>query len=160
VRRFNLFTAEFSYENGDPDGYRSGSARFGPQIGASRLGGTVYEVPSGQSVCPYHYEYGDEEWLLVLEGRPRVRHPGGEDELAPGDAVCFPAGPEGAHKVTNRGEETVRVLMVSTRRLPAVVVYPDSNKLGAFTDVEGEDVMVRRSDSVGYWEDEPLGEDR
>jgi uncharacterized cupin superfamily protein len=88
-----------------------------------------------------------------------VRHPGGEDELAQGDVVCFPAGPEGAHKVTNRGNETVRVLMVSTRRLPAVVVYPDSNKLGAFTDVEGEDVMVRRSDSVGYWEDEPLGED-
>src|SRR5439155_12347310 len=37
----------------------------------------------------YHYEY-DDEWLIVLEGRPTVRHPGGEEELDPGDIVCFP----------------------------------------------------------------------
>jgi uncharacterized cupin superfamily protein len=47
---------------------------FGPQIGAAMLGGTIYDLPEGQSVCPYHYEYGNEEWLIVLDGRPTLRH--------------------------------------------------------------------------------------
>ena len=41
--------------------------RFGPKIGASRIGASVYELPPGQSLCPYHYE-SDEEWVLVLAG--------------------------------------------------------------------------------------------
>ena len=40
----------------------------GPKIGASRIGCSVYELPPGQALCPYHYE-GDEEWIIVLEGR-------------------------------------------------------------------------------------------
>jgi uncharacterized cupin superfamily protein len=127
---FNIFAAEFEYDDADPDGYRAGMSRFGPGIGAKRLGGTVYDVPAGQSICPYHYECGDEEWLIVLEGRPTVRHPDGEGELAPGDTLCFPEGPAGAHKVTNHTEDSTRVLMLSTLREPAVSVYPDSQKVG------------------------------
>src|ERR1044072_9125059 len=99
--------------------------RFGILSGPRRIGGSVYELPPGQSVCPYHYEFGDEEWLIGLEGRPTIRHPGGEDELAPGDTVCFPEGPAGGPKVFNQGDLTARVLMLSTRRLPSVAVYPD-----------------------------------
>jgi uncharacterized cupin superfamily protein len=158
VRRVNLFNAEFEYEPDSPAGYRSGSVSCGPLIGASRLSGKLYEIPPGQSICPYHYELGDEEWLLVLEGRPSVRHPEGEERLAPGDTVCFPAGPVGAHMVANPSDETVRALMFSTRQMPAVVIYPDSDKLGVFTDDERDDLMVRRSDAVGYWQDEPAGD--
>ena len=102
MRRFNIFSAEVEYDEADPEGYRGGAARFGPLLGAAMLGGTVYELPGGESICPFHYEYGNEEWVIVLDGRPTLRHAGGEDELAPGDVVCFPAGPDGAHKVTNR----------------------------------------------------------
>jgi uncharacterized cupin superfamily protein len=130
--RANIFAPEFHYDDTDPDGYRAGMHRFGPAIGARRIGGSVYELPAGQSLCPYHYET-DEEWLIVLEGRPTVRHPGGEDVLAPGDAVCFPEGPDGAHKVSNPTDETVRVLMLSTLRHPAIAVYPDSNKVGVWS---------------------------
>jgi uncharacterized cupin superfamily protein len=153
VRRFNLFTADFGYDESDPEGYRSGMARFGPEIGAARLGGSVYEIPPGQSICPYHYEYGDEEWLIVLEGRPVARDPDGEEQLEPGDAVCFPAGPEGAHKVTNAGGDPVRVLMISTMRLPSVAVYPDSDKIGFFPG-GGKSELFRRPDSVDYYEGE------
>jgi uncharacterized cupin superfamily protein len=154
VRRLNIFTAGFEYEPDDPAGYRSGRMRIGPSIGASMLGGSVYELPAGQSVCPYHYEHGDEEWLIVLAGRATVREPAGEQVLEPGDAVCFPAGPDGAHKVTNHGEETVRVLMLSTMNLPAVAVYPDTGKIGVLTPSGVDDVLVRRSDGVDYWEGE------
>lgn len=157
MRRFNVFTADTEYDADDPEGYRAGMARFGPSIGAAMLGGTVYELPEGQSVCPYHYEHGDEEWLLVLDGHPSVRHPDGEEQLEPGDTVCFPAGPDGAHQVVNRSSATARVLMLSTLRLPAVCVYPDSDKIGVFTEGKRDDLIVRRESGVGYWDGEVRG---
>jgi uncharacterized cupin superfamily protein len=155
VRRANLFHVPVEAFGERPDGYRIAYTRLAPQIGASQMGATVYELPPGQSSFPYHYEYGCEEWLLVIEGRPTLRHPGGEDELEPGDLVCFPEGPEGAHKVTNGTGETVRVMIVSTKASPAVAVYPDSDKIGIFTEDERDDVMVRRDSGVGYWDSEP-----
>jgi uncharacterized cupin superfamily protein len=104
--------------------------RFGPQVGATRTGTSVDELPPGQAICPYHYEYGDEEWLLVLVGRPTLRTPDGLEELAPWGAVCFPEGPTGAHGLRNNTDETVRVLMYSTVSPTAVSVYPDSDKVG------------------------------
>jgi uncharacterized cupin superfamily protein len=129
-------------------------ARLAPQIGATKVGATVYELPPGQSSFPYHYEYGCEEWLLVAAGRPTLRHPGGEDELEPGDLVCFPEGPEGAHKVTNGTDKTVRIMILSTKASPALAVYPDSDKLGVFTDDKADDIMVRRESDVDYWDRE------
>jgi uncharacterized cupin superfamily protein len=152
MQRFNIFNAEFAYTaDEDPEGYRAGAARFGPRIGARRLGGTVYELPPGQSICPYHWEAGDEELLIVLEGRPSVRHPDGEEELAPGDTVCFVEGPAGAHQVNNRSEETARVLMLSTMRMPAVAVYPDSDKVGMFNEDPKLWLLFRRGDAVEYY---------
>jgi uncharacterized cupin superfamily protein len=155
MERFNLFAAVAEFDETDPDGYQAGMARFGPQIGATKLGGSLYELPAGQSICPYHYEYGEEEWLIVLEGRPTVRHPGGEEELEPGDTVCFPEGPEGAHKLTNRTDVRVRVLMLSTKNTPAVAVYPDSDKIGVWTGNERDRLFVRRESAVDYYDREP-----
>ena len=154
MQHVNLFSLEYEWDDADPDGYRAGMARFGPGIGAVKLGGTVYELPEGQSICPYHYEYGDEEWVIVLEGRPTLRHPEGEDVLAPGDVVCFPEGPAGAHKLTNTAGERVRVLLLSTKSKPAVAVYPDSDKIGVWPGDERDDMMVRRESNVGYWDRE------
>jgi uncharacterized cupin superfamily protein len=154
ARRVNLFGAGVEDWSGRPDGYRLAFARLAPQIGAARIGATIYDIPPGQSTFPYHYEHGCEEWLLVVAGRPTLRHPGGEDELEPGDLVCFPEGPEGAHKVTNGTGETARVMILSTKAFPAVAVYPDSDKVGIFTEDEADDVMVRRESGVDYWDRE------
>jgi uncharacterized cupin superfamily protein len=155
MQRMNLFSAEAKYDDDDPEGYRAGMNRFGPSIGATMLGGSIYELPAGQSICPYHYEYGNEEWLIVLEGRPTLRHPGGEEELDHGDVVCFPIGREGAHKVTNCTGEQVRVLMISTKIDPSVAVYPDSDKIGVWPGDDGDTVMLRReSGNVDYWDRE------
>jgi uncharacterized cupin superfamily protein len=152
--RVNIYEPQLDYDDTDPEGYRAGMDRFGGRIGARRIGGSVYELPAGQSICPYHYELGDEEWLVVLAGRPTIRHPGGEDELEPGDTVCFPEGEPGAHKVTNRGDETVRVLMLSTKRDPAVAVYPDSDKIGVFAGQTSGGRFFRGDETVDYWDRE------
>jgi uncharacterized cupin superfamily protein len=150
----NLFAPDLHYDETDPDGYRAGMDRFGAKIGAERLGGSVYDVPPGQSICPYHFEYGDEEWLMVLEGRASVRHPEGTDELAPGDTVCFPEGPAGAHKVTNATDEPLRVFMLSTRRDPAVCVYPDGDKVGVWGGKGVREGFYRRDTAVDYFDRE------
>ena len=156
MRRFNV-NAELEYAP-QPDGYACGHARLHPEIGAATLFGGLFELPPGQSTRPYHYESA-EEWLLVLEGRVSVRRPNGEDELQAGDLVCFPAGPDGAHKVTNRGEATARVLLVSTRTSPAVAVYPDSDKIG-IVPAWGETIFAPRAANTGYYEGEAQGEAR
>jgi uncharacterized cupin superfamily protein len=154
MRRFNLTTAELQSDDDDPPGYRAAEAGIGPAIGATMLAGRLYELPAGQSNCPYHYELSDEEWLFVLDGSLTVRHPEGDDELVAGDVVCFPAGPTGAHRITNRGDATARMMIVSTRRMPAVAVYPDSDKIGVFTDDGRDNVIVRRSSRVDYYDGE------
>ena len=68
MERFNLLAASPEYDDADPEGYRAGMDRFGPKIGAAQIGGSVYEIPPGQSICPYHYEYPEEEWLMPLDG--------------------------------------------------------------------------------------------
>jgi uncharacterized cupin superfamily protein len=143
MRRANAFSAECEYVETDPDGYRSGSANVGKAVGGEALAVKVFELPAGQSVCPYHYEY-EEEWLLVLDGTVVVRTPEGEQSLGRGELICFAPGPTGAHKATNRSERTARVLMFSSARQPAVAVYPDSDKLGVWTGNADDDVMLRR----------------
>ena len=152
MRRFNLLAAEPEYDDRDPEGYRAGMDRFGPKIGAAQLGGSVYELPPGQSICPYHYEYPDEEWLMPLGGTVVVRTPEGEEELEPFEVVAFPPGKAGAHKCTNRGSETVRVLMLSTMPEVSVSVYPDSDKVLANSPDDRH--LSRRSSGVDYYDGE------
>ena len=146
----NLFALELTSDDEDPEGYHVAYSRVAPLIGGSRLGLSVYELPPDQSICPYHWEAGDEEWLIVISGRPTLRTPDGELELDPWDAVCFPAGAEGAHKVTNRSDATARVGMLSTRNEPGVSVYPDSNKVGAWPPGK----LFRLESAVPYFEGE------
>jgi hypothetical protein len=56
--------------------------------------------------------------------------------------------------VTNRTGETLRVALLSTRREPAVSIYPDSNKVGVWPPGK----LFRLGDAVDYWADEPLAE--
>ena len=153
MRRYNLNEPQFTDDETDPDGFKTAYERVGPKVGGDKLGATHYLIRPGQHLCPYHYEYAEEEWLLVLEGRPTVRRPGGEDELEPGDLVCFPAGAEGAHKITNRGDANARVMLISTRTSPAVAGYPDSDKIAVVAEW-GERVFVRRASAVDYYEGE------
>ncbi len=142
------------YDGSDPPGYRSGVAQVGRAAGGKAQTVKVYEVPPGQSICPYHYEF-EEEWLLVLDGAPMVRSPEGDEPLTRGSLICFAPGPSGAHKVTNLGEATAVVLMWSSSREPAVAVYPDSDKIGVWPGGGGDDLMLRRADGgVDYWDGE------
>ena len=153
MKSADISDPEFKYDPEDPEGFRSGMFRGG--FGAELTGTTVYEIPPGQALCPYHYEYAEEEWLIVLEGSPTLRTPEGTQPLRPNDVAFFETGPSGAHKITNETGETVRVMMFSDVRHPAATVYPDSDKIGIWTGNRDDDVMVPRSADVPYFHGEP-----
>jgi len=157
MKPINIAAPQFEYDADDPDGYRAGMMRLGPLVGAELLGVSIYDIPPDQSICPYHYEHGEEEWLIVLSGAPSLRRPDGTEALAPWDVVCFRRGSEGAHKVTNETDREVRVLFFSNVSHPAVAVYPDSDKIGVFTAGRADNVMVRRSSNVEYYDGERSG---
>jgi uncharacterized cupin superfamily protein len=122
-------------------------------LGSSELMMFVYDLEPGRSSSPYHYEYA-EEWLLVVEGTLVLRAPDGEHTLQRGDLVRFPAGPGGAHKVMNRSDVPARTLMFSSARVPAVSVYPDSDKVGVWSGSEPDELIFKRSTAVAWSEGE------
>ncbi len=154
MKKVNIAAPEFKTDPEDPPGFRARMFRFGPALDAKQMGASVYELPPGEAICPYHYEYAEEEWLLVLSGTPSVRHPGGTDALEPWDAVLFETGPDGAHQVRNDSDELARVLMFSTVMHPAATVYPDSDKIAVWTGNKADDVIVERSSGVDYFRGE------
>jgi uncharacterized cupin superfamily protein len=154
MQTFNVFNdpTPVGPEETDPPGYRCNMARLGPLLGASRLGMSIYDLPPGQANCPYHFEQTDEEWLIALSGHPTIRTPEGEHILDPGDVVCFPLGPDGAHRVGNESDEPVRVAIFSTKNEFGIAEYPDSDKVGVW--VGETNYMLRRSDNLDYWDGE------
>jgi uncharacterized cupin superfamily protein len=154
MQHVNIANLTLEYDPSDPEGFRSGMSRLGPQLGAQRTGTTMYELPPGHALCPYHYEYGEEEWVLVLAGNPTLRTPEGSAQLEPMDLAFFPTGPAGAHQLRNDTDEPARVLMWSEVVLPTATAYPDSGKVGVWTGDDAEDLIAPRSAGVGYFEGE------
>lgn len=131
------------------------TAESGERVDLARaLGSTttamyLHDVMPGRSSCPYHYEY-EEEWLLVVAGTVVVRTPDGERTFERGDILRFPPGPRGAHKIMNRSEAPARTLVFSSSRVPAVSVYPDSDKIAVFPGDQADELIFPRGSAVPY----------
>lgn len=154
MRVFNLHGDEWDL-HGERAGYRIRDAHVGKRLGSDLIGGSLYELDPGEKTWPYHIHHANEEWLVVVKGRPTLRTPDGEQELREGDTVCFPRGPAGAHQVRNGSDAPIRVLILSTMNMPELVEYPDSGKVGA-RDARGERLlMIRPDEQLDYWDGEP-----
>ena len=92
----------------------------------------------------------------MVSGAPVLRHPDGEETLAPGDLVGFPDGPDGAHRLSGAGSDPARVLVISTPRgRPSATVHPDEGTaVLRLSDREG--FRFRLGDRIeDYWDGEP-----
>jgi uncharacterized cupin superfamily protein len=141
--------------------FRWRRSRVARQAGARELGASVFELPPGASTFPLHAHYANEELLVVLDGSPTLRTADGERGLVEGDVVVFRTGRAGAHRIDNRTDAAVRVLVVSTMIAPDVVEQLDSQKVYARSYAPGADpppdaveVMVKREDTRDYFEGE------
>jgi uncharacterized cupin superfamily protein len=123
----NVFADDWD-EGEDWSGGGAKSRRLvGPGV---QLGASVYELGPG-NFAVYHYHHGSEELLIVLRGRPTLRTPEGERQLATGDVVHFANGPDGAHGIRNDTGEQVRFVVAGIRVSPEVVEYPDLKQITA-----------------------------
>jgi hypothetical protein len=61
MQTFNLFDGETDTppDGTEPPGYLAHAVRLGPKLGASRLGMSIYDLPPGEAICPYHFEWTD-----------------------------------------------------------------------------------------------------
>jgi uncharacterized cupin superfamily protein len=116
-------------ELADTDRFRR--ARLGELAGAEHLGLTIYELAPGEGMH-FHYHLHREELLVVLEGTLAVRTADSWNEVPEGEVVAFPRGERGAHGYENRGDNAVRLLMISEQNAPNVTVYPDANEVGVY----------------------------
>jgi uncharacterized cupin superfamily protein len=123
----------------------------------SGLTASVYVVEPGEKHLPYHFHHGADEILLVLEGTPTLRTPEGERALAPGEAVHFPRGPEGAHQVRNDSDQPARLVVAAASTSPEVVEYPDTGKVAAMARTGPLWTMHFKEQAVGYWDGEVDG---
>jgi uncharacterized cupin superfamily protein len=138
-------------------GFLCRRARLSRHAGSERLGLSLWELPAGEAAYPYHYHLAEEELILVLDGSPSLRTPDGWRDLQEGEVVAFLRGEHGGHQLHNRTQQTVRFLSFSTNGEPDIVIYPDSNKLGAFERLpsgEGLRAMFRLDSTVDYHEGE------
>jgi uncharacterized cupin superfamily protein len=101
------------------------------------LGASVYELGPG-NFNVYHFHHGAEELLIVLRGRPTLRTPEGERQLAEGEVVHFPIGPAGTHGVRNDTDEQVRYVVAGIRVSPEVVEYPELKQITAQAHTESQ----------------------
>ena len=156
----NLFEPEWDADQ-DKAPFTWTRARIGRQAGSEQLGASLYEVPPGSSTFPLHVHHANEELVVVVSGRPTLRTLDGERELSPGEVVAFPVGRRGAHRLDNRTDAAVQVLIVSTMLAPEVNEYPDSGKVWARTSAPGAEpgpedafLIARPEDNLDYMDGE------
>jgi uncharacterized cupin superfamily protein len=124
----NVFDPSWDTEQEqDPFSWRR--ARLGRQAGSENLGASLYELPAGASTWPLHIHHANEELIVVLAGTPTLRSLEDERELVTGEVVACRTGRTGAHRLDNRSDEPVRVIVISTMISPELNEYPDSGKL-------------------------------
>lgn len=133
----NVFDPTFDHEQDEPP-YRWRRARIGKQAGMEQLGASLFEVPPGATTFPLHVHYNNEEAMVVLSGRPTLRSvDGSERVLEPGEVVACPVGRRGGHRLDNRSDEPVRVLIFSTMNAPEINELPETGEFWVRSYVPG-----------------------
>jgi mannose-6-phosphate isomerase-like protein (cupin superfamily) len=97
MKRQNLF-ADVSWDVEDVENRRLHRIFWRPD--GARTGATLYELRPAAPDDTLHMHYGAEEIFFVLAGRPILRAPASEEELAPGDSPIRRANTRGSPRGT------------------------------------------------------------
>lgn len=101
-----------------------------PREESSKCSVNFVELAPGNYAYGYHYHEVNEEVFYIISGTGIVRTPRGEITVNAGDAITFPAGPEGAHVIRN-GSETEKLVYIDfgAVTVPEIVHLPDFGKI-------------------------------
>lgn len=135
------------------EGYEYFRRKFVPFGQAKNTLVSVYEIPPGKSAYPYHFHHKNEETFCILSGEGILKTPEGERRIAAGELLFFPAGEQGAHKLTNCSDtENLVYIDFDVVHDVDIAEYPDSGKIGIWG--MGINELYPRSANVDYYEGE------
>ena len=101
-----------------------------PSSEISKCHANFVEVEPGHFAYGYHWHEINEEVFYIIKGTAAVRTKDGEITLHEGDAVTFPAGPEGTHVIRNASEtEKLVYLDFGTESPLEAAHFPDIHKI-------------------------------
>ena len=155
--------AAFAAKGPAAERFEARSGSISTRVGAKKLGYNLTAVPPGKRAFPFHNHHVNEEMFFVIEGEGEVRIGDATYPIRPGDVIACPTGgKETAHQIINTGSVELKYLSVSTKLLPDIGEYPDSNKFGVFSEYStGTDgkprvfrFVGRESLGVDYWDGE------
>ncbi|HEY9025094.1 MAG TPA: cupin domain-containing protein [Burkholderiaceae bacterium] len=139
--------------------YDGRGARLARGTAALKLGASIDILEPGKRGCPYHLHHAQEEMFIVLQGHGTMRVAGEMLAVKAGDVIFTPPGPDYPHQMINTSDAPLKYLSISTKDVPEVVEYPDSNKVLTNARVAGNDFgfarMNTRDTDLDYWHDEP-----
>lgn len=99
--------------------------RLGEKLGLSRIGINYEIVPPGSRSSFPHAEKEEEEFILVLRGKPDVWIDGELHPLNEGDCVAFASGTGIAHSFLNNSDADVHLLVIGEHKRPGNQInYP------------------------------------
>lgn len=152
IKHARIEEIPISYKSEHED-YAYGRRKFIPFGGAKNTLVSVYEIPPGKAAYPYHFHHKNEETFYILSGEGVLRTPDGERKVAAGELLFFPAGPEGAHKLTNTSQTEMLIYIdFDVVHEIDVAVYPDSDKIGIWG--KGINKLYSQAAHVDYYEGE------
>ena len=99
--------------------------RLGDHAGLTNFGVVLTRIAPGGQSSHRHAHSTQDEFIWVLEGETVLKTDAGEQTLAAGMCVGFPAGLADAHHFLNRSDRDVLLLVVGDRSKGDVVSYPD-----------------------------------
>lgn len=135
------------------EGYEYYRRKFVPFGAAENTLVSVYEIPPRKSAYPYYYHHKNEETFCILSGEGILRTPEGERKVAAGDLLFFPAGPQGAHKLTNCSDtDNLVYIDFDVVHDVDIAIYPDSDKIGVWG--MGINKLYPQSEDVDYYDGE------
>jgi uncharacterized cupin superfamily protein len=154
----NLDDLDGFTEHGDGK-YLEKYSAISEKIGAKKLGYSLSIVPPGKRVCPFHNHRISEEMFLIIEGSGTLRFGDKEYPIRKHDIIACPPGDRSvAHQIINTGDRELKYLCLSTKEPYEICEYPDSNKVMAFADEEGQNRKLkhifRLENSLDYFDGE------
>lgn len=116
-----------------------------PSSDVTKCHANFVEVEPGHFAYGYHWHEVNEEVFYIIKGTAAVRTKDGEITLQAGDAITFPAGPEGTHVIRNASEtEKLVYLDFGTESKLEMAHFPDIHKvllIGSRTKGMTDDVL-------------------
>lgn len=101
-----------------------------PASDVTKCHANFVEVEPGHFAYSYHWHEVNEEVFYIIKGTAAVRTRDGEITLRAGDAVTFPAGPQGSHVIRNASDtEKLVYLDFGTESPLEAAHFPDIKKI-------------------------------